>query len=551
MAKIGFVAGERATEVVMKDLFSNRTDMEVTYKPYTLDKMIRDLTVSGIQLQELKSILIIDYAFKDEEGNGLEQKVAEQLVEIQDLMVTNMLKTKLYIVTQNSDLYDKLRGDVNGMSGTYYPGTQVILVKNSYKIDMIMSILNGERDYQGLYNKEALQKQSKEERLKKEKDDEIERRKNLDDAIREMDKNTPTTSMTDMDYVDTPKRIAYEENKRREQERLEKEKTRKRGRKKDVEVGDSERIPLKVNIQDGEDEEVTNRREEVEVGDELQELFTNINRDNGVNGGKLRTDNGVISFVGANDAGTSGMVANVADMYMMEKKKVLVIDMDFQKRMQTQYFKQYDQNASKQKGSTRSLIDAIQGYGVEESAVEFTEYLSVLSISKDEHVEDELVYALSGGIETLLIEAKEVYDIILLDIPNKYFGEYLESLDEVDKNIFVVENKFYKVENFIEGFLHPMLEENGEVMEDFISKSNIVLNKFRRGMHDLEGYEINREYLRKELNKVGYPYDRIGVAGEIPFYDDWETQFFRGIRYVWIDDMALGVYRRVFDKVVI
>src|SRR5699024_5090422 len=356
MAKIGFVAGERATEVVMKDLFSNRTDMEVTYKPYTLDKMIRDLTVSGIQLQELKSILIIDYAFKDEEGNGLEQKVAEQLVEIQDLMVTNMLKTKLYIVTQNSDLYDKLRGDVNGMSGTYYPGTQVILVKNSYKIDMIMSILNGERDYQGLYNKEALQKQSKEERLKKEKDDEIERRKNLDDAIREMDKNTPTTSMTDMDYVDTPKRMAYEENKRREQERLEKEKTRKRGRKKDVEVGDSERIPLKVNIQDGEDEEVTNRREEVEVGDELQELFTNINRDNGVNGGKLRTDNGVISFVGANDAGTSGMVANVADMYMMEKKKVLVIDMDFQKRMQTQYFKQYDQNASKQKGSTRSLI---------------------------------------------------------------------------------------------------------------------------------------------------------------------------------------------------
>jgi len=550
MAKIGFVAGERATDLVMKDLFSNRTDLEVTYKPYTLDRMIRDLTVSGIQLQELKSILIIDYAFKDEEGRGLEQKVAEQLVEIQDLMVTNMLNTKLYIVTQNSDLYDKLRGDVNGMSGTYYHGTQILLVKKNYKIDTIMSILNGERDNQGLYNKEALRQRTEEDRLEKEKDEEIERRKNLDDAIREMDKNTPTTSMTDLDYIDTHKRKVNEEDKKREQERLEKEKSKKEKRKK-VEVEEPEKTPLKVNIQDGDTDTYSGEEREVEVEDELQELFNNINKGNGVNGGKLRTDSGVISFVGANDAGTSGMVANVADMYMMEKKKVLVIDMDFQKRMQTQYFKQYDQNASKQKGSTRSLIDAIQGYGVEESAVDFTDYLSVLSISKDEHVEDELVYALSGGIETLLIEAKEVYDIVLIDIPNKYFEEYLESLDEVDKNIFVVENKFYKVENFIEGFLHPMLEENEEVMSEFISKSNIVLNKFRRGMHDLDGYEINREYLRRELNKVGYPYDRIGVAGEIPFYEDWETQFFKGIRYVWLDDIALGVYRRVFDKVVV
>src|SRR5699024_12398587 len=100
MSKIGFVAGERATEVVMKDLFSNRTVMEVTYKPYTLDKMIRDLTVSGIQLQELKSILIIDYAFKDEVVNGLEQKVTEQLFEIQYILITYYLQTTLTIVIQ-------------------------------------------------------------------------------------------------------------------------------------------------------------------------------------------------------------------------------------------------------------------------------------------------------------------------------------------------------------------------------------------------------------------------------------------------------------------
>src|SRR5699024_6945539 len=148
-----------------------------------------------------------------------------------------------------SDLYDKLRGDVNGMSGTYYHGTQILLVKKNYKIDTIMSILNGERDNQGLYNKEALRQRTEEDRLEKEKDEEIERRKNLDDAIREMDKNTPTTSMTDLDYIDTHKRKVNEEDKKREQERLEKEKSKKEKRKK-VEVEEPEKTPLKVNIQD-------------------------------------------------------------------------------------------------------------------------------------------------------------------------------------------------------------------------------------------------------------------------------------------------------------
>src|SRR5699024_1802596 len=111
--------------------------------------------------------------------------------------------------------------------------------------------------------------------------------------------------------------------------------------------------------------------------------------------------------------------------------------------LETIYYKAYNNNAEKGYGSTRALIDALQGYGVTDSAVKFTDNLSILSISGDEEVGDDFVYALSGGLDTLLLEAKEEYDIILLDVPNKYFKEYVNSFDEVDKNIFVIENKFY------------------------------------------------------------------------------------------------------------
>lgn len=553
MAKVGLVAGEEVTDLLDKKIFSN-SDIEVTYKPFTLDNMIDNLSTGGLQLQELKAVMILDYAFQDDGESNMEQTVAEKFVRIQDLMVSEMLDTKLYLLTRNSDLYDKLKGTVQGISGTYYHGTQVMIIKNDYQFEKIRSVLNGEYDNTGLYNKEAVLERDKKKRLEKEKDDEIELRRNLSKEYLDIDKNTPTTTMSDVDYIDTEKRKVEDNKKKKDQEKESKD--RDRG----INVEDDENneqeddgSKLVVNVQQETDEGKKTKEEDDRDEEQLQELFENISKDNDKVGLKLKNDEGIISFVGDNDAGTSGLVANVADMYMAANKKVLVVDMDFHKRMQTVYFKSYSRNAEKGRGSTRALIDAIQGYGVEDSAVKITDNLNVLSISGDEDVGDDFVYALSGGIDTLLLEAKDVYDIILLDVPSRHYSEYVTSLDEVDKNIFVVENKFYKIENFIGKYLFSLLEDGeiGTTVEEIVRKSNIIINKFKRNQHDLEGKEINRKYLRKVLNDVGYPFDRIGVAGEIPFYEQWEYQFFKGIRYIWIDDLSLGVYRRVFDKVVL
>lgn len=566
MAKIGIVAGLEATEPLGK-VIDDMGEFSVDYKRETLKEVIDDLINSGIQLQALKSIMILDYAFSDEGGN-LEQTVAEQFVDIQDLMQSNMLKTKLYLVTRNSDLYDKLKGNIKGISGTHYHNVQIMMIKSvEYPMDTLRSVLLGEWDNKYLFNEEDQKNKNMEQRLREDADTEVNRRKNLSDDILEMDKNTPTTEYSDEDYIDSPRSLSMKKDEeRKERERIKKEgkgknkqkqlpeKEVKESKEVDKEADTETETDLVVNVQQGSVTGTKTKKKEEEQEsslDDLKEVFENMSNQNNVTGNKLNTDEGVISVVGSPNVGVSGLVANLADMYTISQRKVLIIDLDIRNRMQTIYYKQYDENAKSQKGSNRSLIDALQGYKIEDSAVEITKSLSILSISQEEEVEEDLVYALSGGLDALLVDAREVYDIVILDVPYDYFNVYLHSMDEVDRNIFLVENKFYEIGNYIEHTLDPLLMENETEMVNIISKSSIILNKFVRGRHDLDGNEIDRNYLRKVLDEAVYPYDRIGVAGEIPFYEDWEDQYFKGIRYVWLDKLALGVYRKVFDKVVI
>lgn len=557
MAKYGLVAGEQSTGILKKTI-EDFGDMEVAYTPKTMAVMIRELAnTGGLHIQDLKSVLILDYAFEHDEYGDI-NTVAEQFVAIQDLMTSNRLENvTLYLVTKNTDLYEKLGGNVAGVPGTLFENVQIFLTKNNYKAAQLRAILLGEHDNEGLYNKEHTRNQSRKERLQEERDMEIESRRNLKEELVKFDQNEPVTRISEMDYIDSGKRIAADAQKRKEAE-LERRKAERNVRKgkpvvleKESETKEPE---VSINIYAGSREEVSRqintdtRLEEsslTELFEELRSISTEVAN------GKIETDSGVISIVGDYNAGASGIVANAAEMYAMSNRKVLIIDLDIQNRMQTSYFNQYDKVTGNQRGTSDSLIEVIQGYSLQESVVPVTKRLHILSVSRKDEVNMHWVNAIAGNLETILLEARGLYDLVILDIPFRFFKEYLGVLDKVERNIFVVENKFYKVENFLEYVIHPILLDRTEEMEKVILKSSIVLNKFVRGMRDLEGYEINRRYMRKVLNGIGYPYDNMGVVGEIPYYDDWEEQYFTGLRQVWKYPIALGVYRRVFGKVVI
>lgn len=564
MARYGVVAGEKANNI-MKAMIENFEDMEVTYEPITMGKMINDITTTGgIQLQDLKAVLILDYAFNFG-GTGDIDKIAEEFVAIQDLMRSNRMENiTLYLVTRNTDLYDKLKGTVSGVPGIYFESVQVLLAREDYKAALIRSVLLGERDNMGLYNKEAKSQKSRKDRLIEEKKREMESRRNLREELLKYDKSEPTSTISEMDFIDSTKRELHEKNKLKEQEAERRKLEREQKRAKEPVPVEKEDIGINIYKGSGSSEGKEGPEEISDGGvvggntglgsedQQLHELFGRIrNTRSDVALGKIESDRGVISVVGDYNAGGSGIVANAAEMYAMSKRKVLIIDMDIQNRMQTVYFNQYDKVVSNQRGSSDSLIEVVQGYGIEDCVVPITSWLHILSVSRNDEIALNWVNAIEGNIETILLEAKGLYDVIILDIPFRLFRDYLSVFSKVDRNLFVVENKFYKVENFIENIIHPILLDNTVEVEELLSKSNIVLNKFRRGMRDTEGREINRRYMRRALDEIGYPYDNVGVAGEIPFYDMWENQFLTGLRHIWTDSVSLGVYRRVFGKVVI
>lgn len=559
MAQYGLVAGKDATEV-MEEQLQSFTDIDFTYKPLTMTKMIDDLaSTGGIIVRDLKSILILDYAFENSETEA----IAEDFVAIQDLMHTNSLSNvTLYLLTRNSDLYKMLQGSIQGLSGTHFEGTQIFLIRQEYTVKLLQSVLLGERDNQGLYNQEAWTRKTKEQRLREDMEAEVENRRNLNQEYLEFDKTDPVSVISQGEYLDSAKRQQLDaEKKKQQEEEIRRQQREARRNKQKRELDKKQYIQeQKPKILIEKTDTIQNHpfKQHTTVGttenQKLKEIFRNMkDTRTSLTAGKLESDKGILSVVSDYSSGGSGFVANTADMYAIAGRKVLVIDLDIESRSQTLYFNQYDKAVKEQKGISESLIEVVQGFDIKDTVVPVSKYVDILSVSRGEEIKKSWADAIGGALEGILIEARKLYDVVILDIPFRLFAKYIKHLEEVNRNIFVVENTFYKIETFIENSVHPFLidPEYEEYVENFIRKSTIVLNKFIRGRRDKEGNEINRHYLREVVDVIGYPYDRMGVLGEVPFYENWEEQYFTGVRQVWKDTLALGVYKNIYGKVVI
>ncbi|MFV1457268.1 AAA family ATPase, partial [Bacillus mycoides] len=290
----------------------------------------------------------------------------------------------------------------------------------------------------------------------------------------------------------------------------------------------------------------------VPSAERLRELFqVAVRGDSYISEDKLASDEGIISFIGANNAGGSGLVANVADMYAMMGRKVLVVDLDINKRTQTLYFKNYERAVREHKGISNSLLKVAQGGEIQNAAVSVTSRVDVLSVSRDDVVDEDWADTIGAELGTFLADAREVYDVVLIDVPIRTLGYYVRHLGLVDKNVFVVENTMVALEDFFAITLAKFYAKDKLMVGELISKSSVILSKYKRGRRDEEGYELTYKRVKKMLESAGSPYDKMLVAGEIPYYENWEEQFFTGVRYIWKDDIALRVFKSIFTKAIV
>lgn len=616
-SRFGIIAGKR-THLVQENVNKNQTIKVDTIWNYISD-LVLDLTRMPTQTVDvMEAILVLDTGFKFANDSN---KSAQEFLQLQDMMQSKGLThVKLYLLTKRPELYEILKGNVNGMEGMFYQNAEMFLIGDTMSMQFLISILQGSRDKTGVYSSKR-KTLSKKERLEKEKEALIDDASRVSKESLEFGRKEPVSEINQEELIDTRhnqemmKKQTYEERRLereieslkkkgqknqklpkkyqkiledQEKERLKKENEKMKIQGKDIElvidsekepsanstIGDSSQIKKdtpkrkKFTDKDLSAENFTEVKNEpiiksnvsirttnnsgVPTADELSELYMRLAQsDNDTIEQKLKSDLGVISFIGSRGSGVSGLVAQTAEIYAMLGKKVVILDLDLQMRSQTVYFPTYSDAVAQHKGVSNSLVRLTQVNDITTNAVPVTSRIDVLSTEKtNELIHDGFHSTISNIFENIIDDAIENYDIVLIDLPLDYLTYYIRHIDKIDKNVFVVPNKFYYIEDFFSIQLQNIIDNGDIFSNDLLSKSSIILNKFKKEHRDLEGYQLNRLKVKEMLLNAGTPYDRIPVIGEIPEYKDWEEQFATKIRYIWTDDIALGMFRKVISKII-
>lgn len=617
-SRFGIIAGKK-TDLLQQSINKNQVIKVDTAWIYIKD-LVLDLTRMPTQtIDVMESILVLDTGFVNANDT---RKAANEFLQLQDMMVSkNLSHVKLYLLTKKTELYEMLKGNIDGMEGMFYPNSEMFLIGEKMSMSFLISILQGTRDKTGVYSSKR-KTLSKKERLEKEKESLIDDASRVSKESLEFGRKEPVSEINQEELIGTRhndellKKKEYEERRlereiealkkkqaknqklpkkyqkiieEQEREKIAKEKEKMQIQGKDIEIiidsnkdidsnSDSainettpnkkikekprytnKEIPkesfteiknepiIKTNI----DIKTTNNSA-VPTVDELTELYSRLSQsDNDTIEQKLKSDLGVISFIGSRGSGVSGLVAQTAEVYAMLGKKVVILDLDLMMRSQTVYFPTYSDAVAQHNGVSNSLVRLTQVNDIKENAVPVTSRIDVLSTEKtNDLIKDGFHSTISNIFENIIDDATENYDIVLIDLPLDYLGYYIRHIDKIDKNVFVVQNKFYYIEDFFSIQLQSIIDNGDIFSNDLMSKSSIILNKFKKEFRDLDGYQLNRLKVKEMLLNAGTPYDRIPVIGEVPEYKDWEEQYATKVRYIWTDDIALGMFRRIVSKII-
>lgn len=568
MAKV-YVVGGIANDAI-RDMFKTIKEVEILGTFSSLTHLTEEVIEKGISFLHLaRAILVVDYGFTGQ--HHIDR--AKEFILLQDALNSSLLtQTKLYLATKDSNLYVTLQQPSDGMPSLIYLHTEVMLLRGEYVPKTLNDIIQGRHDLTGLYHPDVV-RANKITRMEDDRDKFIEDSKTVDSAILRYGKAEPISPFSHKDYVDSPYSIS--EAQKREQERKRAERRQQQGTKnqaarktregEEVEIisfdVESEETIDTTTIRAGKPklQEVTPRKVEIVEGlgniskiniDRLKENFQT-RMEKTILSEKLAQDSGVLVFTGTTKSGVSGILANCADIYALNKRQVLIIDLDIENRMQLNYFPQYMERVEAGEGKANSLMQVIRGGAISSNAVKLTSRIDMLALHAQEVVEEDWWETLEQQIENLISEAKSMYDMVLIDLPLHLLPPCEQAYPLVDKFVFVTVNKFYELETLLER-LHPQLAMQISVDSYQLLLRNTImwLNQYKASNVDRNHYVINRIWLRNRLYKMKHPYDKMQIAGETPFYEDWEQQFYSGVRYIWQDQVALGVFQQLMTKVV-
>ena len=575
-------------------MFKKYNDIVIDATFNDLESMANTILENGVSfLHGITSISVVDYGFKSGEYT---ERLKEFLMLQDALRINNVEKqnVRLYIITKDADFYREVKR--NPEQYFIYLHAEVYLIENKYTNYVLAEIIRGGRHKRSLYNPE-LDSINLESRLEQQAEKYIQETKAFNSNIIKVEKEDFLSEFAREEYMDSPvaSRLAQEEKQRKLQE--EKQRQNKKNKKQSIPVKEdiqdieSDKIEITIKPRDktpvieslNDDIEIKQRqqtpnrynrpkpKEYSEFNKPEQQENRNVTekdypeiynikkhfdslafKSGEAVRGKLETDKGVLSITSFGNNGASSIVANMADVFAVSDKSVLIIDLDVNKKTQTSaYFTNYLSQAKSHYGFEDGLIKCLEGGSLHQNAVEISSRISILGLPENYPVQMEHYESILDGLDFIIDEAKTLYDIVLIDVPEHMAVKYFSHIaTEIDKNIFILDNKFHTFNQFVSNYL-PNLQRNlGDNFMNLVLNSDIILNKYSRDNLDLDGKESSSLILNKMLQNVGYPFDRINIVGELPYYTDWDKQFSENLRYVWSDYKVMGIYRYVMSKVV-
>lgn len=550
----GIVCGPKLVETLPTTLTQSSQSKILFSKDYVYSDIddLREHLYSGSPrvFDSMNAILILDYAFKDATD---ERSSLEEFIALQDVMNTlRLTKVKLYLVTTNSDLYFTIKEGYSGYEGIIYPNTEVFLVRDGIKVRYLVSVLSGTEDGRG-YFKVFRKQLTRVEQYEQDRKQLEEDTRQVSDSVLEFEKDIPSSVLSESDYADSGAAL------RKQKDLLTGDSTDGIQKKPATPVAPVKKADYVTNINiksvNKPTQDVT--PQEISGIEELKMLFSRLLQDTmTLTDEKLLTDRGTtILFSGQKQSGVSGLVAQTAEVYAMLGLKVAILDLDIDTRMQTTYFPNFDDVIAGGNGISNALLNSFGGGNLAKIGVPVTSRITVAGLSRsfegvDDTFKKTIHYSLEGVCEDALNPEIGGFDIVLIDCPFDDLVTYINNTGKIDRFIFVVDSKHYSLEHFLSNKL-VNLEGDGNLMaREVFKKSTIILNKVLPNNRNELGVVTDQSYVKNLLLQAGTPYDGIFVAGEIPFYDEWEEQFLTNKRYVWKNDVFLGLLKNILKEAV-
>jgi len=437
-------------------------------------------------LEKSGEFLSIDVALVLQFGLKSENDYLQQIISLQEAFLLKKLNMKLYFILKDLETYNKCEENLE--TSIIYDKT-VILYMQSIKAKSIIETIEGKKDNLGLrFHKKPEENYNEELEIK---DKPLEKKLFDEQSI-------PDASSQSEQIEDKPKTIE------------EIRKSKKAG--KTILSG---KLPLgNLLNKDGQ-------KEQVEIKN--------------IEG--TPSFKGILGVYGDRNSGVSNIAANLAKIFAYDRK-VLLLDMDLDRRFQSVIFKDFEAIGKDIRNSQIGLYTVLNNpYMLEEVMIVVEDNLALISMSRNrEYYLNKFAEKNIGDLLTskrmvdLLGVAKSLFDVVIIDFPN--LGRFLDSSVMVDRFILCTENTLYNIDNLFDINFREFYNINDTITASILNKSELVLNKFNN-KHKVGKYLIDREIVNQIMEDKGLGV--IKAIGEIQYSDDFYKQYLVNKRVVDIN----------------